>query len=59
MGTSVTANEGLNSGWVALYYAANVAKAPGGDPNSLAVSLMDAFHGGFVNGFGFNIIVAC
>jgi hypothetical protein len=55
----VTANEGNNSGWVALYETANVAKDPGGDPNTLAVSLMDARNGGFVNGYGFNISVSC
>lgn len=54
-----TANEGANSGWVALYETANIAKDPGGDPNTLAVSLMDARNGGFVNGYGFNIIVNC
>jgi hypothetical protein len=55
----VTANEGNNTGWVALYETANVAYDPAGNPNALAVSLSDAHDGGFVNDYGFNIIVNC
>ena len=55
----VTANEGNNTGWVALYETANIAYDPAGNPNALAVSLMDARNGGFVDGYGFNIIVSC